>query len=356
MITTLGMSGTARVYTTAALLAVTAIPFLFSAKTRTLVAWAVVLLVAAERFGARNTVMLPQHNDPSFFAAPPFSRFLTDRAGADRVLVIKNWARRFPIMDTAGTLYGFNSVQDYEPLAPAAYHDFLGQLENTNVDAPLFWGRFYPPSTHPGWRMLDMMATRYVLVAPDVQWQLPRTGRFELVYSGADARIYENRAALPRAYLANQYRVEPDLAKTLAAVQSPAFDPRAETIVDREVDWHTAAQNAAVTEEVAFREILADRIVLRASTPRPALLVLADLFWPGWRVAVDGDEQRIYRVNYLFRGVSVAPGVHTVRWWYDPITFKVGAVVSATTAVLLIAAEVGRRLLGFGRQRRDSPA
>ena len=344
LVAALGMTGASRLWATAAVLAVAAIPFLRSPRWRVAAAWIVVVLLAADRLGGRNTVMLPQHNPPSFFAPPPFVDFLRQRAGPDRVLVIKNWDRRFPIMEKAGTLYGLNVVQDYEPLAPAAYHEFLHPLEDANVDAPLFWGRFYPRSIHPAWKLLDMLATRYVVVAPGADWPVQRGSEFELVYTAPDARIFENHGSLPRAYLVTDYQVVPDPGQALAAVQRATFDPRTTAIVDREVAWRSGAGDAAVPETVGFSELAEERLVLQVSASRRALLVLSDLYWPGWRVAVDGEERPAHRVNYLFRGVPVEPGTHTVRWWYDPWRFTTGGAVSAATgAVLLLSAARSRR-------------
>ena len=39
-----------------------------------------------------------------------------------------------------------------------------------------------------------------------------------------------------------------------------------------------------------------------------ALLVLGDVYYPGWKASVDGDEVPIERVDYLLRGVRIGPG------------------------------------------------
>jgi uncharacterized membrane protein YfhO len=109
--------------------------------------------------------------------------------------------------------------------------------------------------------------------------------------------------------------------------------------------------------------------VLHVSTPTRAILVLTDLFWPGWRVTVDGEERRIHRVDHLFRGVAVEPGAHVVRFWYDPLSVKLGFAISAGAVAVLVGAAAlrmrrrrkrGRRLLGppsspSGRRRASAP-
>jgi vacuolar-type H+-ATPase catalytic subunit A/Vma1 len=60
--------------------------------------------------------------------------------------------------------------------------------------------------------------------------------------------------------------------------------------------------------------------------------------YPGWKASVDGDAQPIQRANYLFRAVRVPAGRHTVRFRYQPTSFRAGAAISlaALTGILLL--------------------
>jgi uncharacterized membrane protein YfhO len=49
---------------------------------------------------------------------------------------------------------------------------------------------------------------------------------------------------------------------------------------------------------------------------------------------VDGVETPIYRANYLFRGVVVPAGQHTVTFEYRPRSVVLGAAISALTLVV----------------------
>ena len=59
-----------------------------------------------------------------------------------------------------------------------------------------------------------------------------------------------------------------------------------------------------------------------------ALLVLSDLYYPGWRAVVDGRPADILRANYLMRAVAVPAGRHTVGFVYEPASFKAGIAAS----------------------------
>ena len=94
---------------------------------------------------------------------------------------------------------------------------------------------------------------------------------------------------------------------------------------------------------VVIEGIEPDAMALRVSTPTRALLVVSDLHFPGWHASVDGDARDVYRVDYLFRGVALAAGEHTVRFWYAPDSVRIGALLSGGTLVVLAAWGLVRR-------------
>ena len=47
---------------------------------------------------------------------------------------------------------------------------------------------------------------------------------------------------------------------------------------------------------------------LTAHLSEPGLVVLADVFYPGWRLSIDGKEAEILRVNRMMRGAAVEAG------------------------------------------------
>ena len=59
-----------------------------------------------------------------------------------------------------------------------------------------------------------------------------------------------------------------------------------------------------------------NRLELRVTSDRAALLVVADNWFPAWRASVDGVETDILRAYHTLRAIPVPAGTSTVRMWY----------------------------------------
>ena len=64
--------------------------------------------------------------------------------------------------------------------------------------------------------------------------------------------------------------------------------------------------------------------VLEVSLDSPGLVVLADVYYPGWELKIDGKPAPIYRVNGVMRGAAGLRGPHRLVYTYDPQSFRVG--------------------------------
>jgi uncharacterized membrane protein YfhO len=89
-----------------------------------------------------------------------------------------------------------------------------------------------------------------------------------------------------------------------------------------------------------------DRIMLQVEAPTAAMLVMSDVYNPGWQVRVDGQPAELHRANVAFRGVYLPEGSHTVEMIYRPWEVRLGAALS-----LLGLALVGLVIL-FSRRRK----
>ena len=87
-----------------------------------------------------------------------------------------------------------------------------------------------------------------------------------------------------------------------------------------------------------------NRVEVRASLEAPGLLVLSEIWYPGWQARDNGQATPIVRADAILRGVYLEAGAHTVEFVYRPWTVQAGLIVSGATA-LALAGYAAMRLL-----------
>ena len=88
-------------------------------------------------------------------------------------------------------------------------------------------------------------------------------------------------------------------------------------------------------------------VALRATLASPGLLVLADTWYPGWSVRVDGRPAPLLRADHAFRAVALPAGEHRVEFHYQPTWLVPGVALGLLGAGGLLAA----MLIGRGPKR-----
>ena len=165
------------------------------------------------------------------------------------------------------------------------------------------------------------------------------SGRWRYVEDIGDARIYENRNVMPRAWLTSQVQsVPPD--QILAAVKTSklpngsVFNPRQTALIEESIDFSTQIPDPTATVQVEFPS--ETQVRLQTKSTQPSFLVLSDVFYPGWQAHIDGKPAHIFQTNYIFRGVQLPTGEHTVTFSFRPLSFAIGCGISAASFALLI--------------------
>ena len=72
------------------------------------------------------------------------------------------------------------------------------------------------------------------------------------------------------------------------------------------------------------------------SNERPAYFLLSDIYYPGWKAAVDGQERPILLADYAFRAVYLEPGTHIIEMWFEPPGWREGVILSGVTWLFVI--------------------
>ncbi len=312
---------------------------------------ALALLAGADllAFAARAAVSLPAEGH---FAEPPRLELLRDPDGgrlARFVATDPHAVLEYPLPPNTGLPFGVRDLSGYITLAPRrmeALHERLqaGTSSGLGVAALTETGALDSP-------VLDLFAVTRVLAGIPVD----RPGLTALGRVG-DAWLYANDSALPRARLAQRVRLCGSEAEAAAALAEPGLDLRAEVVVEARGEPAFEAA-AAAGGDPGFARLVVDepeRLVLDVVARRPAVLVVADSFLPGWEATVDGAPAAIRPADLAFRALALAAGGHRVELLYRPAGWRIGRLAGAAglLGLLLVGAAA---LRARSRAARTAP-
>ena len=200
--------------------------------------------------------------------------------------------------------------------------------------------------------------TELIYPSPDVLYEAKGRAGDEPWVSREDWQLRRNKAAYSRAWLVHHARVLPpaatpevraSLMRTLTFMNDPIWREQDRTVLDlRQVALIETDDVQAVrgflsptpvgpSEQVEVTRYEPQRVELRARLDRPGLVILADTYYPGWHLTVDGQPAPVLRANRLMRGAAVSAGEHKLVYTYEPASFRFGAIVSAAGFIMLLA-------------------
>lgn len=170
-----------------------------------------------------------------------------------------------------------------------------------------------------------------------------------------EVNIYSVPDVLPRAALFRQIEEVSTPEEALKRLVAPDFDIHQKAVIESPrhkfetplSDWHKKIHDTTIhlaepksrpvgVEAAHILSYAPHRVIIETNSEHKSLLVLNDTFFPGWVVRVNGLETEILHANYLFRGVMLEPGVHTIEFSYEPESFRLGLLGALAGTVLLL--------------------
>jgi hypothetical protein len=249
----------------------------------------------------------------------------------DPFRISANGATFFP---NISAVYGYEDIRAHDPMTNGRYIGMLSLV--TSYDAANYFAEWNEWDKH----FIDYLNVRYVLTT----WRGKLPERYRMVYDGFDGRIFENTEVLPRFFPVRNVIIDfidDSFYRRLGAMD----DWRVTALLDK-LDLESPRMHddffkprppdaPMATSKILSATATDYRLFVKA--PRYSLIVSSIPWWPGWKVLRNGTRIEPIRVNGGFLGFAVPPGEADVRVWYDPWTFRFGAIIALATVLVLIA-------------------
>ena len=263
------------------------------------------------------------------------------------------------------TIFDTPSITDYEPQTSRRYAELYIRMMRDEPMTSLNQFYFQMVKIPKNRGLLNLTGTRYVvgdvsaaelagLGDPPLKlvWEKQRGAERWPGYADW-VRIYENPAALPRAFYVPRASVVAGGA-LLNELTSAHHVPQREALLDAPPpDGFLGGSDPDGRGDAAIVLDRSEELVIRVAAEAEGFLFVSDQYYTGWHASVNGVEMPILRANHAFRLVRVPAGESTVVFRYRPLSVWIGTVVSAVSLVAVALylgwAIMRSRALGRGR-------
>ena len=148
----------------------------------------------------------------------------------------------------------------------------------------------------------------------------------QLVFRGrSGVNVFRNVDAFPRTWIVHrivQASSPEDLGTRLI---DASFNLRSAGLI---LESAPALQSCAGDESAGIVKRTANSVVIDARLACRGMLILSDVWYPGWVAQIDGAATTIYHPYSALRGVVLDPGQHRLEFHFRPMSALLGALMS----------------------------
>jgi hypothetical protein len=213
------------------------------------------------------------------------------------------------LTDNYGSLYGLADMRGISPLfLEGPYNLLQGDLIN-----PRAWELFAVRYVYTDWKELP--------VASDII--ASSTDRY------GEVNLHRLTDPRPFALLVYDIALAKDDAEARAILADANFNPRQRIVLNQMPA--IPPQGGAGEGTASVTAFKPEQFMVQVNTPRNTILSLAQPDYPGWTATLDGQPTTLMRAYGAFTAVAVPAGEHTINLVYNPLSYRVGAIISLFT-------------------------
>jgi len=185
------------------------------------------------------------------------------------------------------------------------YRNIIGALQKAQSIQDIM-----PPS-------LNMLNTRYIIYNPD---QAPIRNPY----------AYGNAWFVDKVDIVENADAEIDALNTIDPLKTAVVDKR----FAKDLEGFTPQVDSTAT--IVLEKYRPNRLTYKTKASSEQLAVFSEIYYPGWKVTIDGKEATHFRADWILRGMLVPAGEHTIVFDFHPDTYVLAANVSAYSSFLIL--------------------
>ncbi len=149
---------------------------------------------------------------------------------------------------------------------------------------------------------------------------------------------------LPRAFMVYRMHATQNDTDLQHYINRPDFDHRSMAVFDSDPGFTLPLQDTIPHWHAAVTSYTNNAIALEVETSARGILVLSEVYYPGWTADVDGIRTDVHRVDDCLRGILIPAGRHTLALRFEPASVSRGIILTlATLCVCGAGGAISRR-------------
>ena len=262
---------------------------------------------------------------------------LKDTDQSYRVLGLNNPWEETTVSYFHHSLGGYHAVKlrRYQELIEhrlnGEYRNIIGALQKAQTIRDILPALASSPS-------LNMLNTRYIIYNPD---QAP----------------IRNPFAYGNAWFVDKVNVVANADGEIEALNT--IDPQETAVVDKRFAKDLAGfiPEKDTTATIVLEKYRPNRLTYKTKASSEQLAVFSEIYYPGWKVTIDGKETTHFRADWILRAMLIPAGEHTVVFDFYPENYVIAANISSYSSfliLLLLIVAVGWSGWKYWRQQRSA--
>ncbi|MEP6988445.1 MAG: YfhO family protein, partial [Chloroflexota bacterium] len=209
--------------------------------------------------------------------------------------------------DNYGGLYDVADMRGISPL----FLEGPNAIINGNLINPVAWELFAVRYVYTDWEQMPVAST--------------------IIASGEDryGKVNMHQITDPRPFATLVYdtRMVSNDAEALAALNDTGINLRRTVILEQSPNI-TVSGDKPSDASATVTTFKPETFTIGVKTSANAVLSIAHPDYPGWIATLDGTTTPILRAYGALAAVVVPAGDHTIIFKYDPLSYKLGAIIS----------------------------